>query len=151
MSSKTVRRMAAAILKVGESRIWIDPDRTEDVESAITREDVRRLISEGAITKRPQQVPSRGRIRLWKAERRLGRHRSHGSRKGTRESRHPSKREWITKVRAQRALLVELRTRKTIKPSVYRALYGQVKGGQFQGIRALQSAAMAGQRRRASK
>jgi len=143
--------MAAAILKVGESRIWIDPERIEDVESAITREDVRRLISEGAIMRRPQRVPSRGRIRLWKEERRLGRHRSQGSRKGTRESRHPSKGEWITKVRAQRALLVELRAKKSIRPSVYRSLYGQVKGGQFQGIRALQSAAMAGQRRRASR
>jgi len=148
MSAKTVRRMAAAILKVGESRIWIDPGRIEDVESAITREDVRRLISEGAIMRRPQQVPSRGRIRLRKAERRRGRHRSQGSRKGTRESRYPSKREWITKVRAQRALLVELRARKVIKPSAYRILYGQVKGGQFQGIRELQSTAMAGRRRR---
>ena len=140
MSTKTVRRMAAAIMKVGESRIWIDPSRMEDVESAITREDVRRLISEGAILKRQQQTPSRGRLRLRKAERRLGRHRGGGSRKGTRESRNPSKREWITKVRAQRALLAELRANRKITPSVYRDLYRQVKGGQFQGIRALQSA-----------
>jgi large subunit ribosomal protein L19e len=140
MSAKTVRRMASAIMKVGESRIWIDPSRMEDVESAITREDVRRLISEGAILKRQQQTPSRGRLRLRKAERRLGRHRGGGSRKGTRESRYPSKREWITKVRAQRTFLAELRANRKIKPSVYRTLYRQVKGGQFQGIRALQSA-----------
>lgn len=147
MSTKTVRRMAASILKAGESRIWIDPTRMEDVESAITREDVRRLISEGAILKRPQQTPSRGRIRLRKAERRLGRHRGQGSRKGSKESRYPSKREWITKVRAQRAFLAELRARRALKPSVYRTLYRQVKGGQFQGIRALQSA-VAGQGKR---
>ena len=131
--------------------MWIDPDRTEDVESAITREDVRRLISEGAIVRRPQMVHSRGRNRTRKAERKMGRHRAQGSRKGTRESRNASKDEWIKRVRAQRALLVELRTSKAIKPSAYRALYGQVKGGQFQGKRALQSAAMAGQRRSASK
>ncbi|MCS7138595.1 MAG: 50S ribosomal protein L19e, partial [Crenarchaeota archaeon] len=40
MSVKTVRRLAAEILKVGESRIWIDPERLEDVENAVTRADV---------------------------------------------------------------------------------------------------------------
>ena len=47
MSLKSQRRLAAEILKVGESRVWMDPDRTEEVEIAITREEIRRLIHEG--------------------------------------------------------------------------------------------------------
>ncbi|MFQ5836639.1 MAG: 50S ribosomal protein L19e, partial [Candidatus Bathyarchaeia archaeon] len=42
MSLRSQRRLAAEILKVGEGRVWIDPDRTEDVEAAITREEIRK-------------------------------------------------------------------------------------------------------------
>ncbi|MFQ5758479.1 MAG: 50S ribosomal protein L19e, partial [Candidatus Bathyarchaeia archaeon] len=52
LSLKNQRRLAAEILKVGESRVWIDPDRTEDVEIVITRDEIRRLIHEGAIRRR---------------------------------------------------------------------------------------------------
>ena len=38
------KRLAAEILGVGESRIWIDPNRIEDVADAITREEIRGLI-----------------------------------------------------------------------------------------------------------
>ena len=36
MSLKSQRRLAAEILKAGENRIWIDPERIVDVEIAIT-------------------------------------------------------------------------------------------------------------------
>ncbi|HDD33891.1 MAG TPA: 50S ribosomal protein L19e, partial [Thermofilaceae archaeon] len=44
MWARMVRRLAAEILGVGESRVWIDPEKLERVETAVTREDVRRLI-----------------------------------------------------------------------------------------------------------
>lgn len=140
MSLKTVKRMAATILKVGESRVWIDPTRIEDVQSAITRDDVRRLIRDGVIKRRPQEVPSRGRTRKRLEDKKLGKHRGHGSRKGARAARSPSKRQWVDRVRAQRAFLDELRERRMINRSEYRELYKKVKGGQFQGVRALKSA-----------
>ena len=49
------RRMAAAILSqkegrpVGIHRIWIDPDYLDEVISAVQKDDVRRLISDGII------------------------------------------------------------------------------------------------------
>ncbi|MEM3574244.1 MAG: 50S ribosomal protein L19e, partial [Candidatus Bathyarchaeia archaeon] len=49
MSLRTQRRMAAEILGVGIDRVWMNPDDIEKIESAITREDVRRLIHEGSI------------------------------------------------------------------------------------------------------
>ncbi|MBO3802619.1 MAG: 50S ribosomal protein L19e [Candidatus Brockarchaeota archaeon] len=143
MSLKTVRRMAATMLKAGESRIWIDPNRIDDVQSAITRDDVRRLIGEGAIKKMPKAAPSRGRTRARLEKKRSGRRRGHGSRKGPKKARSPPKRLWVSKVRAQRAFLDELRRRGTIKRREYRLLYRKVKGGQFQGVRAIESAVMA--------
>ena len=47
------KRLAAEVLGVGESRIWIDPDRIEDVEGAVTKEEIRRLIKEGVIRVKP--------------------------------------------------------------------------------------------------
>jgi large subunit ribosomal protein L19e len=44
------KRIAAQVMKVGEGRVWIDPEASEDVAEAITREDIRGLIKEGTIT-----------------------------------------------------------------------------------------------------
>jgi len=123
---KTVRRLAADILKVGKSRIWIDPERLEEVENAITRADVRRLIKSGVVKKRPASTPSRGRTRA------RSRRRGPGSRKG---ARLPV--TWVERVRAQRRLLRELRDRKVISRRVYRRLYLMVKGGAFASKKAL--------------
>jgi len=43
---KSQRRLAAQILKVGQNRVWINPERIDDVEAAITREEIRKLIHE---------------------------------------------------------------------------------------------------------
>jgi len=126
---KTVRRLAADILKVGESRIWIDPERLEDVENAVTRADVRRLIKSGIIRERPASTPSRSRVRA-----RSGR-RGPGSRKGAKGARVSV--TWVEKVRAQRRLLKELRDKKIISRRMYRRLYLMVKGGAFASRRAL--------------
>ena len=37
MNLTTQRRLAASILKVGENRVWIDPNEAEEVSRAITR------------------------------------------------------------------------------------------------------------------
>ncbi|MEM4532476.1 MAG: 50S ribosomal protein L19e, partial [Desulfurococcaceae archaeon] len=41
------KKLAAEILDVGVSRIWIDPSRVDEVVEAITREDIKRLIKDG--------------------------------------------------------------------------------------------------------
>jgi len=48
------KRLAAEILGVGESRVRVDPARISDVAQAITREDIKRLIREGAIWVEPE-------------------------------------------------------------------------------------------------
>ena len=56
------KRLAAEVLGVGESRIWLDPDKVTDVANAITREDVRGLIKDGTVkfSDKPRHQPQDG-------------------------------------------------------------------------------------------
>lgn len=125
------KRVAADILDVGESRVWMDPDRSAEVSTAITRDDVRRLIDSGAIKAKPKKSVSRARARKNQKQRKKGRQRGPGSRKGAKQGRKSNKREWISKVRPLRRKLRKLRDEGKIDSSVYRTLYRKVKGGAF--------------------
>ncbi|MFQ6129595.1 MAG: 50S ribosomal protein L19e [Candidatus Hadarchaeaceae archaeon] len=131
MELSTQRRLAADILGVGINRVWVDPNRAADVSAAISREDVRRLIRQGAIKAKPELGISRGRFRRRVAKRRRGRRRGVGSRSGTRKARQPKKASWIRTVRPLRARLRELKQEGTINQREYRRLYRMVKGGAF--------------------
>ena len=63
MNLSSQRRLAANILNIGVNRVWIDPDRTDDVEIAITRQEIRKLIHDGVIKSLPVNALSRGRAR----------------------------------------------------------------------------------------
>jgi large subunit ribosomal protein L19e len=125
------RRLAAAILKCGLGRVWVDPSSQEELADAVTRADVRSAIKAGVIRRKAIQGTSRVRARRHAEEVRKGRHSGDGSRRGTPQSRVTKKRRWIRRIRAQRDLLATLRTEKTIPPSVYREFYRRAKGGMF--------------------
>ena len=131
MELKAQKRLAARILGVGINRVWIDPTRAADVETAISRGDVRRLIHDGTIRARPERGVSRARARERAAKRKKGRRRGTGSRKGAAKARQPKKEAWIRTVRPLRARLRELRNNRTIDAKEYRRLYRMVKGGAF--------------------
>ncbi len=122
------KRLAAQLLKVGTTRIWIDPEDTDRVSSAITREEIRKLIHEGSIRKLPATGISRGRKRTRKEELSAGRHKGPGSRKG---SKGISKKKWITRIRSIRRNLRTLRDKRFITTQVYRKLTLMAKGGTF--------------------
>ncbi|MCI4334398.1 MAG: 50S ribosomal protein L19e [Thermoplasmata archaeon] len=125
------RRMAAALLKCGEGRVWLDPASQEELEDAVTRQDVRSAIKAGVIRAKPIPGVSRGRARKVAAERAKGRHAGPGTRKGSPHSRVSRKERWMHRIRAQRKLLSELRSGKKITPGVYREFYRRAKGGMF--------------------
>jgi large subunit ribosomal protein L19e len=127
------RELAAKVLGVGKDRIVFDPDRIEDIEDAITREDIRRLYKEGAIKIKPVKGISRSRKRV-KAEKRKARGRGPGRKKGPRVS---SKRLWVNQVRAVRKLLRLLKQKGEIDNKTYRDLYMKVKGGAIRTRRRL--------------
>jgi large subunit ribosomal protein L19e len=125
------RRMAAALLKCGEGRVWIDPSSQEELADAVTRADIRSAIKAGVIRRQAIQGTSRVRARRRAAELAKGRHAGPGSRRGTPRSRLPKKDRWVRRIRAQRDLLRDLRGAKRIPPSVYREFYRRAKGGMF--------------------
>ncbi len=135
MNLRPQRKLAARLLKVGENRIWIDPDRIDDVAMAIRRDDVRRLIHEGAIRRTPKRGVSRSRAKALHQKRKQGQRVGAGSRKGPRTSRLASKERWMMKIRAIRRHLKKLRARRLIRPRDYRRLYLLAKGGMFDSIR----------------
>lgn len=128
MDVSVTRRLAAEILGVGESRIWIDPEHLEEVATAISRDDVRRLVKDGIIRVLPPSTPSRGRLRMRRLKKRG---RGPGSRKGPRID---EKEVWIARVRSQRRYLKALKTKGLIETKDYWRVYKLVKGGMFRSL-----------------
>lgn len=128
------KRIAAHVLKVGEGRVWIDPEATADVAEAITREDIRGLIKEGSITVKQKKGVSRARARVRTTQKSLGRRKGHGSRKGAKGARASRKKRWITKIRALRRRLRELRDGGYVDKTTYRTLYNKANGGEFRNV-----------------
>ncbi len=124
--------MAAELLKVGEGRVWIDPERIDDVEAAITREEIRRLIHEGAIQSRLERGVSRVRARVLHEKRKRGLARGPGRRSGSPRARVSKKEAWMTRIRALRKKLRELKASRVISESVYRRLYDMAGSGVFE-------------------
>lgn len=131
MDLKNQRRLAAEILGCGVNRIWIDPTRNEDVGEAITRADVRRLINDKAIRARQKKGISRGRARYVQGQKKKGKRRGQGSRKGAKGARTPKKQAWIATIRPIRVQLREYRDSGMIDTKTYRLLYRRAKGGMF--------------------
>ena len=131
MSLKNQKRLAADVLNVGKSRVWINPEKVEDVAGIITRDEIRKLIHEDVIKALPEQGVSRGRARIMHSKRKRGLRKGMGSRSGKKTARTPGKRAWINKIRAIRGYLTTLKTRRIIQKDAYRKLYLWAKGGMF--------------------
>ncbi|MEM3030714.1 MAG: 50S ribosomal protein L19e [Candidatus Micrarchaeia archaeon] len=130
MSIQGVRRMASDILGVGASRVRILPAEAKKAGEALTRDDVRALIKQGIIYVLPKVSPSRALAKALHSQRRKGRRRGLGARKGLKYARIPRKTIWMNKVRAQRALLRELAAANKLVKGARRA-YRMVKGMAF--------------------
>ncbi len=129
MKVDRAKELVAEMYGVGKKRVWIDPDQHEEVASALTKDDLRRLVEAGIIKILPPQGHSRVRARKIKEKKRKGRRRGPGSRRGPPGARLDPKRAWIRKIRAIRRLLKRLREKGVLDRKMYRKLYRQAKGG----------------------
>ncbi len=125
------RRLASEVLGIGVNRVWFDPEASKDISTALTREDIRKLIEEKKITARAIKGVSRGRARKVDETRAYGHRKGHGSRSGAKGARMPRKEQWVKKIRALRDQLKELKENKTIDVPTYRNLYVKAKGGEY--------------------
>jgi large subunit ribosomal protein L19e len=134
VSVRSQRRLAAKILKTGENRVWVDPKRTDDVEIAISREEIRKLIHEGAIKRSPLSGVSRARARMIHQKKKKGLRRGPGRRQGSSAAKVGRKEIWMAKIRVLRLRLQELKTRRTITQENYRQLYSMAGSGVFKSV-----------------
>jgi large subunit ribosomal protein L19e len=129
MDVNAQKRLAAKVMKIGLSRVRITDEKS--VSEALTRNDIRRLIVQGAITKVEKRGSSKKYSSHRLAQKKKGRGVGKGSWKGKRFAKKSSKDHWIDKVRPLRRLLRDLRDNSQIGGNDYRKLYLMVKGGAF--------------------
>jgi large subunit ribosomal protein L19e len=132
------RRLAAQILKIGQNRVWIDPERMDDVEGAITREEVRKLIHEKIIDSRPEKGVSRSRAKIIREKKLKGRRSGPGSITGAGHAKVTKKEAWMKKIRSLRRKLRELKASRIITEKTYSQYYRMAGSGRFQSMAELE-------------
>ncbi len=132
------RRLASEILKIGENRVWIDPERISDVEGAITREEVKKLIHEKVIVSLPEKGVSRSRAKVIREKKSKGRRQGPGSYTGSPRAGLTKKDVWMKKIRSLRRKLRELKANRTITEETYTEFYRMAGSGRFESIAELE-------------
>jgi large subunit ribosomal protein L19e len=119
------KRLAGKLLNCSPQRVKLDFTKLDEIKAAITKVDVRRLISQGLITKETMYGGSKVRARARQVQRR----------KGPAGARTDRKDTWVSQIRAQRDLIKRLRDNKKITQETYTDLYAKSKGGFFRSTR----------------
>lgn len=121
------KRLVSRVTGVGVHRVRLDPDRLDDIADAITRANVRSLITAGTITIKSFRGTSRGRAQD-KREQRNRRGTKPGSKQGRKGARTNRKEAYVAKVRALRRLLRIAKERQDITNPEFWSLYKKVGG-----------------------
>lgn len=123
----TKKRLVARVTGVGVGRIKFSPDHLDDVADAITRQQIRSLVTANTITIKPVKGTSRGRAQH-KKDQRSKRGAKQGSKRGRKGARVGKKEIHMTKVRALRYILKVAKDRQEITNAEFWTLYKKIGG-----------------------
>ena len=129
MISRSKKRMAASVLKVGKNRAKLDPKSLDILGDAITKASLKGLIRDGKIWAVKSKGISRGRAR-----KNLNKTRGPGSRKGAKGAIIDKKTRYMTKVRALRKYVKSQKEKNLITNKQFNDLYKQIRGGQVRSV-----------------
>lgn len=132
------KRLVSRIVGVGLHRVKFDNDHLDDITDAITRDNIRSLLTANTIKIKRIVGTSHGRATLKKIQRRK-RGTKQGSKKGRKGARVGKKRVHITKVRALRYRLKVSKDRKEITNKEFWELYKKVGGNTIRNVAHLRS------------
>ena len=121
------KRLVSRVTGAGVHRIYFDPEHLEDISTAITRSNIRSLITARMIQVKPIVGTSRGRARRKKLQR-SKRGTKAGSKHGRAGARIGKKQVYVKKVRALRHLLKVAKDRRDITNPEFWELYKKVGG-----------------------
>ncbi len=124
---KAKKRLASRVTGVGVHRIKFDSDHLDDIADAITRENIRSLLTANTIQIKSFTGTSRGRAQD-KKDQKKKRGTGQGSKQGRKGARVGKKEVYVAKVRALRRLLKIAKDRKDITNPEFWALYKKVGG-----------------------
>lgn len=131
MKLTSQKRIAGKLLKCSPKRVKFDTEHLEEIKESITKADLRSLIKDNTIQKIHKKGVSRVRAKKAANQKKKGRRKGIGSRKGKSTARLPSKEKWINAIRLQRKFIKELRDKGIISKKDYGDLYNKTKGGFF--------------------
>ncbi|OVA01690.1 Ribosomal protein L19/L19e domain [Macleaya cordata] len=101
VSLKVQKRLSASVLKCGKGKVWLNPNESLQISLANSRLNIKKLIKDGFIIKKPTTIHSRSRVRRLEESKRNRKHIGYGKRKGTREARLPTKVLWMRRLRVK--------------------------------------------------
>lgn len=130
---KTKKRLVSRVAGVGMARIKFDPERSDDIADAITRDNIRGLITAGIITIKQAGGTSRGRSKFKKAQKKK-RGTTTGSKKGRKGARVGKKEVYVKKVRSLRYRLKVAKDRKEITNPEFWSIYRKIGGNTVRNI-----------------
>ena len=132
------KRLAASVLDCGVNRVWLDNSELSSIAVANARSAIRKLVHNGIIVKKPEDMHSTARHKKRLLAKREGRHTGYGRRRGSKNARTPEKFLWIRRIRCLRKTLRAHRKSNSIDRQSYRKLYLKAKGNVFRNKRVLE-------------
>ena len=121
------KRLVSRVVGVGLHRVHFDSAHLDDIADAITRENIRSLITANTIKIKPIKGTSRGRAQYKKSQKKK-RGTTQGSKQGRKGARVGKKEVYVAKIRSLRYILKVAKDRKEITNEEFWSLYKKVGG-----------------------